>query len=155
MSLESNKAVVRRFVAEYKNGHDSAVIDEVFAEHFVTHFRLPSVTSDLRGFRSVGSAVISAMPDITAVLEDLLADGDKVVERTTASGTHLHPLLGIPATNRKVSFTEIHIYRFEKGKIVEHWPEVDFYALFSQIGVIPAMPTRSSESAFKGPTRLH
>jgi predicted ester cyclase len=140
MSIEENKAAIRRFVEEYKNGHDPAVIDELFSPDFVTHFRLPGVTPDLRGFRAVGSAVIGAMPDVTATLEDLLADGEKIIERTSATGTHTHPLLGIPATHRTVKFTEIHIYRFQHGKIVEHWPEVDFYALFAQIGVIPALP---------------
>ena len=145
MSIEENKAVIRRFVQQYKNEHDPTVIDELFSQNFVTHFRLPNVTPDLRGFRSVGAAVIGAMPDITATLEDLLAVDDKVIERTTASGTHSQQLLGIPATNRKVTFTEIHIYRFEAGKIVEHWPEVDFYALFAQLGAIPAMPGAVTE----------
>ncbi len=144
MSTEENKATVRQFVERYKNGHDSAVIDELFSQDFVTHFRLPGVTPDLPGFRSVGNAVIGAMPDVNVTLEDLLADGDKVVERTSATGTHMHTLLGIPATNRTVKFTEIHIYRFKDGKIVEHWPEVDFYALFAQIGVIPTMPGSSA-----------
>jgi predicted ester cyclase len=141
MSTEQNKAVVRRFVEEYKNAHNPTVIDELFSQDFVTHFRLPGVSADLKGFRSVGSAVIGAMPDVHVVLEDLLADGDKVIERTSARGTHTQPLLGIPATHREVAFTEIHIYRFQNGKIVEHWPEVDFYALFAQLGVIPAIPS--------------
>ena len=140
MGTEENKATIRRFVQEYKNDHDHRVIDQLFSQDFVTHFRLPGVTPDLKGFRSVGSAVIGAMPDVTVNLEDLMADGDKVIERTSATGTHTNELLGIPATNRTVKFTEIHIYRFDQGKIVEHWPEVDFYALFAQIGVIPSMP---------------
>jgi predicted ester cyclase len=142
MSVEHNKAVIRRFVNEYKNDHNPAVIDELFSSEFITHFRLPGVTPDLKGFRSVGTAVIGAMPDVKAVLEDLLADGDKVIERTSATGTQTQPLLGIPATGRRVAFTEIHIYRFENGKIAEHWPEVDFYALFAQLGVIPERPSQ-------------
>jgi predicted ester cyclase len=144
MSTERNKAVIRRFVKEYKNDHNPAVIDELFSPDFVTHFRLPGVSSDLEGFKSVGSAVIGAMPDVSTVLEDLLADGDKVIERTSAKGTQTQPLLGIPATGRQVAFTEIHIYRFEDGKIAEHWPEVDFYALFAQLGVIPERPSQPS-----------
>jgi predicted ester cyclase len=143
MSIEQNKAVIRRFVQEYKNAHNPAVIDELFSQDFVTHFRLQGVSPDLKGFRAVGSAFIGAMPDVRVVLEDLMADGDKVIERTSAKGTHTQPLLGIPATGHTVTFTEIHIYRFQDGKIVEHWPEVDFYAVFAQIGVIPASPGQS------------
>lgn len=68
-----------------------------------------------------------------------MAVGDKVIERTTAGGTHKGEFNGIPATGKRVEWTEIHIYQLANGKVVELWSEIDFLAILMQLGAIPAL----------------
>ena len=77
-------------------------------------------------------------PDVHVTVEDLLADGDKVIERTTATATNTGEFNGIPPSGNPVTWTEIHIYRLENGKIVELWSEINLLGLLTQIGAIPS-----------------
>ena len=70
-------------------------------------------------------------------VQDLLADGDRVIERTSVRATHTGDFNGIPAAGRPVAWSEIHIYRFEDGKIAELWSGVNFLCLLVQLGVVP------------------
>ena len=85
----------------------------------------------------LGQIIVAGFPDVHATVEELLADGDRVIERTSASATHTGEFNGIPATGNKVAWTEIHIYRLEDGKIAEMWSEIDLLALLAQIGALP------------------
>ena len=92
-----------------------------------------------------GFAVLhSAFPDLRATVEDEIADGDKVVVRSTWRGTHQGEFQGIPATGKQVSFPVIDIVRFENGKAVEHWGLVDAMSLMQQLGAIPGPGGTSS-----------
>ena len=137
MSEEANKATVRRFVEEFKNKANHGIVEELFTPDFVTHLKLPGVPPNREGFRMLGKAVVMAFPDVHATVEDLLADGDKVVERTIARATSKGVFNGIPPTGKPVQWTEIHIYRFKDGEIAEHWGEIDFLGLMAQLGAIP------------------
>ena len=137
MSEEENKATVRRFVEEFKNKANHDIVLDLFTPGFVTHLSLPGVPPNRDGFRMLGKGVVSAFPDVHATIEDLLADGEKVVERTTARATSKGVFNGIPPTGKPVRWTEIHIYRFQRGKIDEHWGEIDFFGLMAQLGAIP------------------
>lgn len=137
LSEEDQKAVVRRFVEEFKNRGRHDVVYEAFAPGFVTHMRLPGIPPDREGFRMLGKAVVAAFPDVHAEIEDLLVDGDKVIERTTARATSKGVFNGVPPTDKPVQWTEIHIYRLERGKIAEHWGEIDLLGLMAQLGAIP------------------
>jgi predicted ester cyclase len=137
MSEEQNKATVRRFVEEYKNKANHDIVLELFTPGFVTHLHLPGIPPNREGFRMLGKGVVSAFPDVHATIEDLLADGEKVIERTSATATSKGAFNGIPPTGKPVRWTEIHIYRFERGKIAEHWGEIDFFGLMAQLGAIP------------------
>ena len=68
----------------------------------------------------------------------MIAEGDKIVGRVTLTGTHQGELMGIPATGKKVSFSEIHIVRISNGKVVEHWEVADTMSMMQQLGVIPS-----------------
>lgn len=137
MSEENNKATVRRFVEEFKNKANHDIVLELFAQGFVTHLKLPGIPPNREGFRMLGKGVVSAFPDVHATIEDLLADGEEVVERTTARATSKGTFNGVPPTGKGVQWTEIHIYRFERGKIAEHWGEIDFFGLMAQLGAVP------------------
>jgi predicted ester cyclase len=137
MSEEENKATVRRFVEQFKNKANHDIVDDLFTPGFVTHLKLPGVPPNRDGFRMLGKAVVSAFPDVHANIEDLLADGDKVIERTSARATSRGVFNGIPPTGKPVQWSEIHIYRLKGGKIDEHWGEIDFLGLMAQLGAIP------------------
>ena len=82
---------------------------------------------------------IASFPDMHVTTEDLIAEGDKVVERWTNSGSYTGaPFFGAPPNGNKFSVGGISIYRIENGRIVEHWGEMDFLGLLQQLGMIPA-----------------
>ena len=137
MSTEDNKAVVRRFYEEVMNQKKRAVLDEVFDLNVVDHFAPPGTPGGLEGARQTLGMFLSAFPDLHFTVEDLIAEGDKVVARATLSGTQQGTFMGIPATGKHVTITGIDINRFEGGKSVEHWVEMDTLGLMQQLGVIP------------------
>ena len=79
----------------------------------------------------------TAFPDLQVTVDDLIAEGDKVVARITAKGTHKGEFMGTPATNKQISMQEIHICRIAGGKIVEHWGLEDSLGMMQQLGMIP------------------
>ena len=133
---DKNEHVIREFTRIFKNEHNVDGVSHLFDKDFVHHFRA-LLPSGFEGLRQVGIMMNSAFPDVVVTEEDLVAAGDKVVERSSAVATHKGALMGAPPTNRKVNWTEIHIYRLEDGRIAEHWAEVAMLELLQQTGVIP------------------
>jgi predicted ester cyclase len=80
-----------------------------------------------------------AFPDVVVKEEDLVASGDRVVERSSATATHKGSMMGEKATNKRVAWSEIHIYRLQDGKVKEHWAEISTMELLQQIGVLPQL----------------
>jgi predicted ester cyclase len=78
-----------------------------------------------------------AFPDVVVTEEDLIASGEKVIERSSAVATHKGSMMGEPPTNNRVQWSEIHIYRFRDGKVCEHWAEIAMMELLQQIGALP------------------
>lgn len=134
-SIEKNKTVVREFTRIFKNEHNVDGIDHLFAADFHHHFK-PPVRPGLEGFKDLGRMMNTAFPDVVVTEEDLIATDSTVVERSSAAATHRAPLMGEPATNKPVRWTEIHIYRLRDGKIVAHWVEWAIMDLLKQIGAI-------------------
>ena len=81
---------------------------------------------------------LTAFPDLHFTVEDLIAEGDKVVARLTVRGTQQGAFMGIPPTGKHVTVTGIDINRLAGGKSVEHWLNMDTLGLLQQLGVIPA-----------------
>jgi predicted ester cyclase len=131
----ANKEIVREFTRIFKNRHDVDGIDHLFATDFGHHFK-PPVRPGLEGFKEIGRRMNAAFPDVVVTEEDMIAGADMVVERSSAVATHRGSLAGEPATNRRVSWTEIHIYRIREGKIAEHWVEFAMLELMKQIGAL-------------------
>ena len=136
-AIEDNKSVVTRFVAEFKNNANHDIVDELFTDGFVHHFKDPRLPPGREAMKLLGQSIAAGFPDVKATTDDLLADGDKIIERTTAVATHTGEFNGIPPTGNQVVWTEIHIYRLEDGKIAEMWSEIDLLALLTQLGAIP------------------
>jgi predicted ester cyclase len=126
MSAEENKALVRREQEELWNhtGNLDAA-EEIFAPDYVEAAR-QEAADFRRGF-----------PDVVSTIEDLIAEGDKVVARWRASATHRGEYMGIPPTGGEVEFTGISVYRIEGGKIAESWTAEDDLGLMRQIGAVP------------------
>lgn len=138
MSTEQNKELVRRLVDEiFNRGHVGAA-DELMAPDFVEHEELPpGVPSGREGVKQMALMLRGAFPDFRATIEDMVAEGDRVVLRMTWTGTHQGKFMGIPPTGRSVSFGVIDIIRITEGKFVEHWGQMDNMALMHQLGAVP------------------
>src|SRR5687768_10791754 len=137
MSIESNKAIVRRY-REIYNTDQLDKLSEVLTENFVPHSLLPGMTPSLETYKQIHQMAKAAFPDLLVTTEEILAEGDKVVERWTQTMTHTGaPFMNIPPSNKPITFTGISIYRVANGKIVEHWANMDMFGMMAQMGAIP------------------
>ncbi len=141
MSAEENKALVRRFnegISQFFIDGDVSELYEICAPNFVHHG--PGMPPDLEGFQQMGIMFRAAMSDIEVDVEDIIAEGDRVVDRITVRGTHTGELMGVPPSGKRFEIEEVHIARIADGKIVERWSHADFPGLMQQIGGMPAAP---------------
>ena len=139
MAAEENKALARRFVQVW--GKESLdTLDELAAPNFSVYYPvLREIVHGPEAFKQVLMGLHAGLSDVEVVSEEVIAEGDQVVVRWTARGTHTGELLGIPPTGKQVTWTGITIYRLTDGKIVEERGEEDALGLMQQLGVNPAM----------------
>ncbi len=137
MSTEQSKAVVRRWFSELINKNDPALADELIDASYVNHFLPPGHTGP-EAEKYIINMFFSAFPDLQGTLEDLVAEGDRVALRITWRGTNTGSLMGMPPTDKPVSFGVINILRVANGKIAENWAQVDMLGLMQQLGAVPA-----------------
>jgi steroid delta-isomerase-like uncharacterized protein len=139
MSIEQNKALVRRLVDEVINQGNMSVIDKLFAPDFVEHEKLPpEIPPGREAPKLLFTMLRSAFPDFKATIEHLVAEGDTVVVSMAWTGTQKGEFMGVPATGKSISIGVIDIIRLAEGKFVEHWGIMDSMALMQQLGAIPA-----------------
>ncbi len=134
MNLEVNKALVRRQFEELINRKNLAIIDSDMATDFVDHEAPPHLPPGLAGVRAWISGLYETCPDFHVTIEDILAEGDRVVVRNTWRGTHTGPLMGIPPTGKPFVLKGIVIWRIANGKICERWATLDQWGLRQQLG---------------------
>lgn len=135
--LEENKAIVRLMIEELDKAN-WALFNELHAPNFVYHgppSPKPLTREELEQFIRM---LYAALPDLHHTIEDMIAEGDKVVARFSIRGTHKGEFQGIPATGKKVTLTVTIIFRIAGGKIVEAWEEADMMGFMRQLGAIPA-----------------
>ena len=139
MQTEQNKALFRQFIEEVFNQGNMSAIDELVAPDFVEHEELPpGIPTGREGLKQMTMMLRSAFPDFKATIDDMLAEGDKVVVRMTWTGTHKGEFMGMPPTGKRVSFGVIDIVRFDGDKFVEHWGLMDSAGMMQQLGAVPA-----------------
>src|SRR5579864_6504337 len=139
MQEERNKEVIRKFTAIFKNQHNVDGVNHLFdTTNFIHHFRAP-LPGGFEGLRQVGIMMNRAFPDVVVSEEDMIASGDRVVERSSAVATHKGSMMGEKPTNKRVAWSEIHIYRLKDGRVCEHWAEIAMMELLQQIGVLPQL----------------
>jgi|GEM_PF-524932 len=135
--IEQRKAVVEHFVQEYKNRGNHDIVDELVTHDCGLHIPIPGLPEGREGMRTNGHIVGGAFPDVKVRRAFWVVEGDIVVERAIAEATHKGELMGIPPTGNKVSWTELHAYRVDNGRIAEVWSEADLLGVMGQIGALP------------------
>jgi steroid delta-isomerase-like uncharacterized protein len=139
MLSETNKTVSRRFFDEVFGKGKLNVLDEIIAKDHVNSG--PGTISGLpngpEGSKQFVTAYRNAFPDVHFTIDDQIAEGDKVVTRWSAHGTHQGELAGLPATGKSASVTGIVVDRIVNGKIAESWGIFDEFGMMQQLGVIP------------------
>jgi predicted ester cyclase len=140
--LDENKDVVRRFFAEVINAPNPDQADGFVTANYIEHQRLPGAEG--RQGIEIAKAFLAMMrvafPDYRFALEDLIAEGDKVVARLTVSGTHLGEMMGLAPTRQQIQISGIEVFRLEAGKLAEHWATFDTLGMLQQVGLRP-IPT--------------
>lgn len=135
---EQNKAVVRRLFEDHWNAKNPALVSELFAPSVSVHTP-DGVLTGLDGASLLLQAYATAFPDFHLTIDDLVADGDKVVVRWTFTGTHLGPLADVPASGKRVDVPNgIAIYRLAAGRISEGHLAWNKYELMQQLGALAA-----------------
>jgi steroid delta-isomerase-like uncharacterized protein len=137
VSPEDNKALVRRFVDEVQSKGNTDLIDEICSAEFVNHSAPQGLPADREGIKILTAMFKGAFPDSYFSVEDMIAEGDKVVTRKTFHGTHEGEFMGIPPSGRPVNVSLIDVVRISDGRVVEHWSVGDNLGMMQQLGVIP------------------
>jgi len=136
----SNKAAIRRFHGATNTGDlelISNTIDELVEPDALIRTPLPIDATGAQVLKEVFARLLRVFPDLQVVIEDLIAEGDRVVSRNTVTGTQLGDYMGHPPTGNSVTYNEIFIFRFAGGRIAETWGVVDVLSQMRQVGVIP------------------
>jgi steroid delta-isomerase-like uncharacterized protein len=125
-----NKDLIRRWI-DFSNAGFVGSLDAFIAADYIGH--LGAVAIGRNELERLEREFCRAFPDAHHVVEDLIAEGDRVVLRTTARGTHRSEFERIAPTDRAVEFTGLVVYRIRDGKIVESWGEIDFLRLIREL----------------------
>ena len=141
MSTEDNKALVRRFIEQGWNQKNLALMDELAASNFTHHDpNFPNIRTR-EDYKQWFTDNCNAFPDLQLTIDDLIAEGDRVVTRWTARGTNTGDIatpMYLPATGKRVTITGVSISRIAGGKVVENWQHGDTMGFLQQLDVMPA-----------------
>jgi steroid delta-isomerase-like uncharacterized protein len=131
---EQHKQLARRFVAAFAAG-DVAALEEIVAEDVLDHNPAPGQAAGRRGLLDAVAFYRAGFPDLAITVEREVAEGDLVALYGTISGTNAGPMLGRPATGKRVAFVYLDLYRVADGRIVETWHVEDIAGMLRQLGL--------------------
>jgi steroid delta-isomerase-like uncharacterized protein len=131
-----NEATARRWHDEAVNQHNPDVLDDIAASDIIQHAGTFPDGVGVDHAKAVLGFLITGFPDVKHTIEDVIIKDDRVVIRWTATGTQTGEFQGIAPTGKQVTWTGVNIYRFECGKIVEVWAELDGIGRLQQLGVM-------------------
>ena len=137
MSIEENKAKVRRVWEEVMNKGNLAVADELMPANYIFHGPGGIDAKGPEGFKQYVTIYRTAFPDLHCTIEDMVAEEEKVVSRFTLRGTHLGDMMGIPPTGKKAEIVGIVMSRLAGGNEIEAWGSYDTLAMYQQLGISP------------------
>jgi steroid delta-isomerase-like uncharacterized protein len=135
----SNKATFSRFHEAVNTGDAvviSKMIDALVEPDALIRTPMPLNETGAAALKHVWVVLLAAFPDLHLTVEDVIAEGDRVVVRNTVTGTHRGEYMGLPPTGKSVTYNEIFIFRFENGRVAETWGVVDVLSQMKQLGVI-------------------
>ena len=135
---EANKALVRRGIEETVNKGNFSVVDEILSTDYVYRESTVGEKRGRAGFRELVTMYRNAFPDVKLTIDEQIAEGDKVVTRWNAIGTHRGELFGTAPTGKQVRVQGIIVSRIANGKIVEETEVYDALGMLRQLGAIPA-----------------
>lgn len=136
MSVEENKSIARAYFEAFAN-EDLAWIDEHIAPDFVRHDPgLPFEVRDPEGVRHLNSVLLTAFPDLRLDIEDVVAEGDKVLVRLTLRATHQGEFMDNSPTGKEVEVPVLDLFRITDGRLAEHWAMIDNLGMMQQLGLI-------------------
>ncbi|MDP8929588.1 MAG: ester cyclase [Actinomycetota bacterium] len=138
MSPDELKARARRIVEEVFTQGDFAAAEELIAPNYVHHLPGDQPDAGLARVKQWVTLMRRTFPDVHPIVEDEIAEGDRVVQRIIVHGTHAQEFLGVPPTGKQVTFEVVDINRAgPDGRFVEHWSSVDLFGLLQQLGALP------------------
>jgi steroid delta-isomerase-like uncharacterized protein len=133
------KATYRRIIDAINRG-DPDSFDDLMAADMVDHNPMPNQAPGREGFKDWVVAARGSLPDLNGTVEDAVEEGDRVAARVTWQGTHRGEWVGIPPTNRPVSFEAFHLVRFSQGRAAEWWGTADLLGAIQQLGASVTPP---------------
>jgi steroid delta-isomerase-like uncharacterized protein len=131
---EQNKSLIRSYVETWNRG-DLQKLSEYWSPNMVHHTRTKS--HGLEEVKNIVGSFMNAFPDLRWKIDDIVAEGDRVVTRMTAQATNTGSYMGLPATGKKITCAVMGIARVDDGKIAEHWGVTDELAMMAQLGLLP------------------
>jgi steroid delta-isomerase-like uncharacterized protein len=134
---EANKALVRRFYEEGLNKRNMAVLDELLDPCYVYHGVVEGDIKGIEAMKKFLASLYAAIPDDQHLIQEQIAEGDKVVTRFKSTGTPQIEFMGIAPSGKRATVDEITISRITDGRIVEDWNTWDFFGLLQQLGAVP------------------
>ena len=140
-TLDENKALIERYWAEVWTAGGEATVPDLLAEDEIHHWGIGDDTVGHEQFIERLNRFLAAFPDFAIRIDQLVAEGDMVVSRWTATGTHEGDWLGIPATGTRVEYTGTNLFRVACGTIAESWGHADHLGLLRQLGALPEVAT--------------
>jgi steroid delta-isomerase-like uncharacterized protein len=136
VSAEENKAIMRRYFSVFEQGNID-LLDELLAPDYINHTpATPELPTGPEGVKGVVSMFRGGMPDLRVVIEDMIAEGDKVATRYTLEGTHEGELFGVPPTAQRLSIKSFTVERVSEGRIRDHWRVSDNLDMMQQLGIV-------------------
>lgn len=136
IAVETNKAVVRRFIDEVFLRGEFDAVDELVSEDFTPHTWGP-MPPGRDGLKQAIERVSQGLSDARMTIDDMLGEGDQVAVRLTSSATQSGPFMGLPPSGKRYEIQEIHWFRLHDGRITEHWHQADFLGMLRQLGAMP------------------
>ena len=135
---EANKEIIRKYfkaIDEEGKTANAEILNEFLSEDFIEHDPAPGIPPTRDGWKQLFKMFAEATPGYH-VINDLIAEDDRVAAHITAYGKHVGTIFGIPATNKEFSMKGIVIWRLKNGKITEHWAQNDMVGMMIQLGVM-------------------
>lgn len=145
MSIDDNKAIVRRFIDEIFVGGRPESVDELLADDFVAH-TWPSTGDPKADLKAAIERVSKGLADVKFTIDDMIGEGDRVAVRLTSGARQVGPFMGMPPSGKAYSISEIHIFRLRDGKVTEHWHQLDQMGMMRQLGAMPGGAAKGNAS---------